>query len=207
MKQNSALILVDMQYDFCPGGSLEVPEGDKVIPVANRISSLFSTVVASQDWHPEEHVSFASQHTGKNPFDTTKIDGREWTLWPDHCMQGTKGAELHDELDTTPVRLILRKGMQPRLDSYSVFFENDTKTTTGLASYLQGMGITEVYLCGLATDVCVYFSAMDAIRLGFSTHLVGDACAGIDQPEGSLDEALDHMKEIGVHLLTSGEIE
>lgn len=203
MNQSRVLIIVDVQNDFCPGGSLAVPGGDRIVPVINHISGTFPLVVASQDWHPAGHVSFASQHAGKRPFDSTTIDGREWTLWPDHCAKGTVGAELHSGLDTGPVTLIIRKGSKPHLDSYSVFFENDQETSTGLHFYLKGMKVSQVYLCGLALDVCVYFSALDAVGLGYRTYVVEDAAVGIDSPTGSLDMAVKDMKEKGVEFVRS----
>jgi len=206
MRNRSVLIVVDLQYDFCPGGSLAVPEGDRIVPVVNAMMPTFPLVVASQDWHPDGHISFASQHEGKEPFDTVEIEGEEWVLWPDHCVQTTRGAQLHDDLDQHPIKVIVRKGDKPRLDSYSVFFENDRETPTGLDGYLSGMGITDVYLCGLAEDVCVYFSAKDSVRLGFSTYVVEDATRGIDSPEGSLQKARDDMKQKGVQFITSKEL-
>lgn len=207
MDKRSALIIVDLQYDFCPGGSLEVPEGDVIVPVVNRMAPGFPLVVASQDWHPDGHISFASQHPEKEPFDTAEINGQEWVLWPDHCVKATPGAEIHKDVDMRPVKLILRKGMDPRLDSYSVFFENDGETSTGLDAYLKGMGITDVYMCGLATDVCVYYSVMDGIRLGFRTFLVEDASRGIDTPAGSLQAAVDDMRRSGAEVVSSDYVD
>ena len=206
MNQSRALVIVDVQNDFCPGGSLAVPEGGQIGPVINRMSRDFPLVVASQDWHPEGHISFASQHEGKEPFDTATINGDDWTLWPDHCVKGTTGAEFHPGLDTRPVKLIIRKGSNHRLDSYSVFFENDRETSTGLDFYLKGMKGSDVYLCGLALDVCVYFSALDAVNLGYRTHVITDATRGIDSPGGSLDEAVRHMKKEGVSFVHSDEL-
>jgi nicotinamidase/pyrazinamidase len=196
-----ALVVIDVQNDFCPGGALPVAEGDRVLPVINRLAARFQRVVATQDWHPPGHVSFASSHPGRRSFES--IDMQQ--LWPDHCLAGSRGAELHPQLDTRPFALIVRKGARRELDSYSAFFENDRSTPTGLGYYLQGLGVGEVWLAGLATDVCVYHSAMDARKLGFTVFLVEEACRGIDQPPGSLSERLAEMKAAGVHLVGAGE--
>jgi nicotinamidase/pyrazinamidase len=196
-----ALVVIDVQNDFCPGGALPVAEGDRVVPVINRLAARFQRVVATQDWHPPGHVSFASSHPGRRPFES--IGSQQ--LWPDHCLAGSRGAELHSKLDIRPFALIVRKGARRELDSYSAFFENDRSTPTGLGFYLQGLGVGEVWLAGLATDVCVYHSAMDALKLGFTVFLVEEACRGIDQPPGSLGERLAEMKAAGVHLAGAGE--
>jgi nicotinamidase/pyrazinamidase len=196
-----ALVVIDVQNDFCPGGALPVADGDRVVPVINRMAARFQRVVATQDWHPPGHVSFASSHPGRRPFES--IGSQQ--LWPDHCLAGSRGAELHPQLDTRPFALIVRKGARRELDSYSAFFENDQRTPTGLGYYLQGLGVGEVWLAGLATDVCVYHSAMDARKLGFAVFLVEEACRGIDQPPGSLSERLAEMKAAGVRLAGAGE--
>ena len=206
MDDRSALLVVDVQYDFCPGGELAVPGGDEVIPVINTVMPVFPLVVASQDWHPDRHISFASQHEGKDPFDTAEIGGEDWVLWPDHCVQTTRGAMLHDDLDQHAVKLIVRKGTSRRLDSYSAFFENDGETATGLDGYLRGMGVTAVYLCGLALDVCVYYSAQDSARLGYRTVVIEDASRGIDNPPGSLEKAIGDMKSRGVDFVRSRDL-
>jgi nicotinamidase/pyrazinamidase len=198
-----ALIVTDVQNDFCPGGALAVPGGDQVVPVINRIMDGFGVVVATQDWHPRHHLSFASNHTGRKPFDTVPSGGMEQVLWPDHCVQGTRGAEFHPGLNTDPAHLIIRKGTDPDIDSYSTFIENDRKRITGIEGYLRSLGITEVYLCGLATDFCVLYSALDAAALGFSTLVVIDACRGIDVPAGNIERAVDAMKARGVRIITS----
>jgi nicotinamidase/pyrazinamidase len=189
----SALIEIDVQNDFCPGGALAVAEGDKVAAPLNEIARRFAAagapVIATQDWHPAGHCSFAS--TGAKP-----AEGE--ALWPDHCVQGTAGADFHRDLDLAPVTLIVRKGFRPAIDSYSAFFENDRKTATGLGAYLGGLGVKTVYLGGLATDYCVFFSAMDAVKLGFTVYLLGDAVRGVNYPEGSVEKALDAMKNAGV---------
>lgn len=205
-KKRSALIAVDVQNDFCAGGALEVQNGDEVVPVINRISNGFSVVIATQDWHPVGHFSFASQHPGKNPLETIKRGDLEQVLWPDHCVAGTVGADFHPELETTRLSLILRKGTDPDLDSYSGFFENDKVTSTGLEHYLKGLGYSDLYLCGLATDYCVYYTAMDALRLGFNVCLVEDACRGVDFPEGSTAKALQTMTENGLEILSSADL-
>ncbi len=205
-REHSALVIVDVQADFCPGGALAVDEGDAVVPVINRIEREFKTVVATQDWHPAGHVSFASSHSGKNPLETVRAGGTDQVLWPDHCVQGSRGADFHPDLETDSVALILRKGRDPQLDSYSGFFENDMKTPTGLEFYLRGLGKTRVYLCGLATDYCVFYSALDAARLGFETFVIEDACRGVDFPKGSVASALDAMRRQGVSIIDAADM-
>ncbi|MGQ9615400.1 MAG: bifunctional nicotinamidase/pyrazinamidase [Spirochaetota bacterium] len=202
----AALVIIDVQVDFCPGGKLAVAKGDSIIPVINSISGKFPCVVATQDWHPIGHVSFASSHGGKKPFDRVIIDGIEQVLWPEHCVQGTGGADFHPALDTRSVRLILRKGTNPALDSYSAFFENDRKTSTGLEYYLQGLGYSDVFLCGLATDVCVFYTALDALKIGFRTFLIEDGSVGVDVPPGSVGRAKSEMAERGVLIISSSEL-
>jgi nicotinamidase/pyrazinamidase len=202
-----ALLAVDVQNDFCPGGSLAVPEGDRVVPVINRLARRFPRVVATQDWHPPGHVSFASSHPGAAPLQTVDLPGGgRQTLWPEHCLAGSRGAELHPGLEQAPIALIVRKGTRVELDSYSAFFENDRRTPTGLGACLRELGIGELYLAGLATDVCVHYTALDALRLGFSVRLVEDACRGIDAPAGSLRERLRELVRAGVRILDSGEV-
>jgi nicotinamidase/pyrazinamidase len=171
------------------------------------MNGVFGKVAATQDWHPRNHVSFASNHPGSKPFDTLPRKEGEQILWPDHCVPGTPGAEFHPDLDTLRFDLIVRKGSDPGLDSYSAFFENDHETPTGLHFYLKGLNIESVYLAGLALDVCVYFSAMDALKLGFHTVVVEDACRGIDSPPGSLSARLEEMRAAGIHILESTEVE
>ena len=204
--KSSALLIVDVQNDFCPGGALPVPEGDKIVPGINQLSSLFGVVVATQDWHPPEHASFASQHAGLDPFDTTEIDGSSTVVWPDHCIQGTHGAAMHQDIDTRPIRLILRKGMNPRLDSYSAFFENDRTTGTGLNAYLKGMGVDTVFLCGLARDVCVFYSVIDARKLGYKSYLITDATRGVDVPPGNIERTDGEMIAASTIFINSDEI-
>ena len=202
--QGDALIVVDVQNDFCPGGALAVPEGDAVVPVINRLQQRFATVVLTQDWHPADHRSFASQH-GAEPFGTVEMAYGTQVLWPDHCVQGTGGAALHPGLATDRAVLLIRKGFRPGIDSYSAFFENDRKTVTGLAGYLRERGIGAVTLAGLATDFCVGYSALDAVRLGFRVRVVEDACRAIDL-QGSLAAMLAEMRGAGVGIVRSGEI-
>lgn len=178
-----ALLIVDVQYDFLPGGALAVPNGDKVIPVINKLQGIFPLVVATQDWHPPDHGSFASAHKGREPFETTTLGGLEQILWPDHCVQGTRGAAFSEDLDMNAVEAIFRKGLDPAIDSYSGFFDNGKKKTTGLSDYLRGKGVKTVYVTGLAADFCVAFTALDSIGERFETVLVEDATRPID-PEG-----------------------
>ena len=177
----TALIIVDMQNDFLPGGALAVAGGDEIIPVINRLSKLYDLVVATQDWHPRNHGSFASQHQGAQPFDLGKLAGLPQVLWPDHCVQGTFGAEFSEMLDQERVEAIFRKGMNPEIDSYSAFFDNVRLKSTGLDGYLKGRGVTEVHICGLAADYCVWYTAKDALSLGFTAVILRDATKAIDE--------------------------
>jgi len=201
--KEECLLVVDVQNDFCPGGALPVPEGHLIVPVINRIMGRFGTVAATQDWHPPDHVSFASNHPGKQPFDMVQVDGIEQVLWPDHCVQGTSGAALHPDLDRRGLHLILRKGMHSNLDSYSAFFENDQRTPTGLNGYLREHGVRRVFLCGLAADVCVYYSALDAVRLGFDAMVIEDAVRGVDVPPGNVNRTRKEMEKAGITFLGS----
>ncbi|MBA7711645.1 Nicotinamidase [subsurface metagenome] len=209
-KSNSALLIIDVQNDFCPGGSLAVQEGDKIVPIINRLMPGFKKVAATQDWHPRNHVSFASNHRGKKPFDTIELSRGTETqvqvLWPDHCIPGTPGADFHPDLDTRGLDLVIRKGRDQDLDSYSAFFENDRRTYTGLEFYLNGFKFNELFLTGLATDFCVFYSAMDAVQLGFQVYLLEDAARGIDTPAGSLEQRLNDMQAAGVQILQSTEL-
>ncbi len=219
----SALLIIDAQNDFCPGGALAVENGDLVVEPLNRLSVRFVSsggrVVATQDWHPAGHVSFASAHPGSSVFDTVALPvsgasdpgpngpplpaAVDQTLWPDHCVQGTAGADFHPGLDTKPIGLIVRKGSRMSVDSYSAFFENDRRTPTGLDGWLKGLGLGTVFLGGLATDYCVLYSALDAVRLGYQTVLFSDACRGVER--STTDRALDRMREAGVHFMHSGD--
>lgn len=175
-----ALIIVDVQYDFLPNGALPVTAGDTIIPVINSLQENYDLVVATQDWHPVDHHSFASTHIDHRPFDIINLEGLEQTLWPDHCIQGTTGAMLSRQLDTKRVEAIFRKGTDPLIDSYSGFFDNGRRKQTGMAGYLKDRGVTAVSVCGLAADYCVYFTAMDALELGFSVNIISDAVRPID---------------------------
>ncbi len=194
-----ALIVIDVQNDFCPGGALAVPEGDQIVPGINALMADFSAVILTQDWHPAGHSSFASSHAGKNPYDMTEMSYGPQVLWPDHCIQGTDGAAFHPELNTDRSDLIIRKGYNPAIDSYSAFFENDHKTPTGLEGYLKTRGISELTMVGIATDFCVNFSAVDAARLGFGVKVRQDLCRAIDL-DGSLGAAHQGMQAAGVAL-------
>ena len=200
--ERDVLLIVDVQNDFCPGGTLAVPQGDEIVPAVNRLTRRFAHVVMTQDWHPRGHRSFASAHPGSQPFETIEMEYGAQTLWPDHCVQGTSGAEFHPGLDIPQVELIIRKGYRAGIDSYSAFRENDRRTLTGLAGYLRERGFERVTVCGLALDYCVFFSAIDAREAGFETSVALDACRGIDL-HSSLDRALAAMREAGVTLLES----
>ena len=206
MKADKALIIIDVQNDFCPGGALAVPEGDQIIPLINKLSGRFKRVVATQDWHPEDHLSFAVNHPGKKEFDVIDYKGMKQVLWPSHCVSGTPGAEFHTYLNTENVDLILRKGNNPQIDSYSAFRENDKKTLTGLEGYLKNLAVKHTYLCGLALDYCVFYSAMDSRELEFETYVIIDATKGIDSPEGNIDKSLAIMKEAGIRIVESKDL-
>jgi nicotinamidase/pyrazinamidase len=201
-----ALIAVDLQHDFLPGGSLPVPEGDAVIPVIDAMMPSFDLVVATQDWHPPDHGSFASNHPGHGPGDVVMLAGQRQVLWPDHCVQGTRGSELHGGFDQRRVHAIVRKGTHPEVDSYSTFWDNARLRSTGLAGYLREFGVDEVWLGGLATDYCVLFSVLDSVELGFTTRVVADACRGIDLEPGDVDRALEAMSRAGARIVTSREV-
>jgi nicotinamidase/pyrazinamidase len=197
---HQALVVIDLQNDFCPGGALAVAGGDEVVPLINEVAKDFEHLILTQDWHPPGHSSFASSHKGRKPFETIIMPYGEQTLWPDHCVQGTKGAEFHSGLDVTRAELILRKGFRPGIDSYSFFFENDRKTPTGLAGYLRECDMHDITLVGLATDYCVAYSALDAARVGFKVTVRLDCCRAIDL-EGSLERMLGKMRDAGVKLV------
>ncbi|MBP1885881.1 bifunctional nicotinamidase/pyrazinamidase [Sinorhizobium mexicanum] len=195
-----ALIVIDVQNDFCPGGALAVAGGDEIVPIVNRLIQQSAHVILTQDWHPAGHSSFASSHPGRAPFATVTMPYGEQTLWPDHCVQGSPGAEFHPDLEWTTAELVVRKGFRAEIDSYSAFFENDHRTPTGLAGYLRERDISKVSLCGLATDFCVAFSALDAVAQGFLTSVVLGACRGIDL-NGSLAAMTERMRDAGVKLI------
>jgi nicotinamidase/pyrazinamidase len=196
-----ALILVDIQDDFCPGGALAVPEGDKVIPLANELQKQFDLVVATQDWHPRDHASFASNHPGKRIGDVIDLDGLPQVLWPDHCVQNTRGAELVASLDKSRIDRVFQKGTDRCIDSYSGFFDNGHRKATGLGDYLKSKTVTDVYVCGLATDYCVNFTVLDAVQLGFKAHLYRNASRGIDLKPGDIDRSIEEMRKAGVEIL------
>ncbi|MEH2545295.1 nicotinamidase/pyrazinamidase [Bradyrhizobium sp. AZCC 2262] len=191
------LLVIDVQNDFCSGGALAVADGDAVVPFINRLAERFGHVALTQDWHPAGHSSFATSHPGSSPFQTINMPYGQQTLWPDHCIQGTPGSAFHPQLQTQRAQLVARKGFRPAIDSYSAFFENDRRTPTGLAGYLRDRGLKRVFLVGLATDFCVYYSAVDARRLGFDAVLIEAGCRAIDLA-GSLDAAWDGMAQAGV---------
>jgi len=195
---SACLIVVDVQNDFCPGGALAVPKGDEVVPVINRLAARFDNVVLTQDWHPRGHASFASSHAGRKPFETIDLPYGKQVLWPDHCVQGSTGAAFHKALEITKAQLVIRKGFHRDIDSYSGFLEADRKTTTGLAGYLKEKGFRSLFVCGLATDFCVAWTALDARAAGFEASVIDDACRAIDL-DGSLERAWADMRAAGVN--------
>ncbi|WP_423454026.1 bifunctional nicotinamidase/pyrazinamidase [Ottowia sp. VDI28] len=201
----AALLVVDAQYGFMPGGGLAVADGDSIVPVINQMAPLFANVVLTQDWHPANHVSFAANHPGRQPFETIALPYGEQVLWPTHCVQGTRDAALHDDLRVPQAQLIIRKGFHSEVDSYSAFVEADRKTSTGLAAYLHARGITSLYLCGLATDYCVSWSAQDARAAGFEAIVIEDACRAIDM-NGSLEKAWASLAAAGVGRIHSSQL-
>ena len=195
-----ALIVIDVQNDFCPGGALAVAEGDRIVPGINALMADYDAVILTQDWHPAGHSSFASSHPGKAPMEMTDMPYGPQVLWPDHCVQGSQGAAFHADLATDPADLVIRKGYNPAIDSYSAFFENDHTPPTGLEGYLRSRGITTLTMVGLATDFCVNFSAVDAAKLGFDVTVDTALCRGIDL-DGSLAASLEGMKQAGVKVV------
>jgi nicotinamidase/pyrazinamidase len=198
-------VVVDVQNDFCPRGALAVSEGDQVVEVANRLAERFPLVVLTQDWHPRGHSSFASSHPGRRPLETIRLPYGEQTLWPDHCVPGTRGAEFHPDLDTLAAALIIRKGSNPAVDSYSAFYENDHRTPTGLAAYLREKRVRRIGFVGLATDFCVQYSALDAHKEGFEAVVVDEGVRGIDL-DGSLSRAWSRMDQAGVRRVSEGDL-
>ena len=199
------LLVIDVQNDFCPGGALAVPRGDQVVAVVNDLVGRFEHVVLTQDWHPRRHLSFASSHAGRKPFDRIDMPYGPQTLWPDHCVQGTRGAEFHPRLDRTRAELIIRKGFRPAIDSYSAFYENDRATPTGLTGYLRERGFTRVFCAGLAFDYCVRYSAEDASAQRFETFVIEDACRAIDL-DGSAAATRDGLAAAGVGLIAAADL-
>jgi len=201
-----ALILVDLQYDFCPGGALAVARGDETIAVANRLIQKFSTIVATQDWHPKDHASFAVNHPGKQPYDVIDLDGLPQVLWPAHCVQGTRGAELHHHLDRNLITEVFRKGTDPAIDSYSGFFDNGHRKSTGLGDWLKQRDFKQLYVLGLATDYCVKFTTLDARQLGFEVFLVVDGCRGVNLDASDSDKAIAEMRDAGATIVESAQV-
>jgi nicotinamidase/pyrazinamidase len=202
----NALMIVDLQNDFLPGGALPVPHGDEVIPIANELQQRFELILATRDWHPPSHGSFAANHPGKKPGDRIMLDGVEQILWPVHCVQNTHGAEFAPSFETSRIAHVFHKGIDRRIDSYSTFFDNAHRRETGLADYLKERSIKDIYLLGLALDYCVKYSVLDARHLGFVTHVILDGCRGIGLQPGDLDRALDEMKRVGANLLQSSAL-
>ncbi|MGI9303534.1 MAG: bifunctional nicotinamidase/pyrazinamidase [Gammaproteobacteria bacterium] len=199
------LLIIDVQNDFCPGGALEVPNGDEVVEVINALGQKFDHKLLTQDWHPARHQSFASAHAGKAPFEVIELAYGDQVLWPDHCVQGTQGAAFHKALNVDGAELVIRKGFRRTIDSYSAFFENDKATPTGLSGYLRTRGFERIFMAGLATDFCVAYSALDATSQGFDVVLIEDACRAIDL-DGSLAAMKAQMNEAGVEFMQSGQI-
>jgi len=202
----NTLIIVDLQNDFLPGGALAVPHGDEVVPLAHELEQKFELVLATQDWHPRDHGSFAANHPGKRPGEHIILDGIEQILWPVHCVQKTYGAEFAAAFDKSRLAHVFHKGTDPMIDSYSTFFDNAHRRHTGLAQYLEKRGIKDIYLMGLALDYCVKYSTLDARELGFNTHVIVDGCRGIELEPGDSARALDEMERAGAILLKSGDI-
>ncbi|MEJ2375907.1 MAG: bifunctional nicotinamidase/pyrazinamidase [Pseudolabrys sp.] len=204
--EHDAFLVVDIQNDFCPGGALSVPRGNEVVPVINHLAEKFAHVVLTQDWHPAGHESFASSHPGTKPFDTIEVSYGQQIMWPDHCVQGTRGAAFRDDLHIDPAELIIRKGYHHDIDSYSAFYENDRKTHTGLAGYLRERGFTRVFLAGLAFDFCVHYSAEDAHHEGFDVVVIEDACRAIDL-NGSANDTRALFEKLSIRCVNAGAIE
>ena len=205
MNGDSLLLVTDVQYDFLPGGALAVPRGDEVVTVINRLAAKFANVILTQDWHPANHISFASRHAGRQPFETIELPYGKQILWPDHCVQGSRGAEFHPALAVAHAQAVIRKGYHPHTDSYSALIEADRVTPTGLKGMLRERGIRRVYCCGLATDFCVAWSALDAQAAGFETYVIEDACRAIDTG-GSLAAARRDLAAAGVRMIASDRI-
>lgn len=201
-----ALIIVDIQHDFLPGGALAVPHGDEIIPVVNKLQTCFDLVVMTQDFHPQNHGSFASNHPGKNVYEMIDLNGLPQVLWPDHCVETTKGADFPEDLDTKQVAAVFQKGTDPQVDSYSGFFDNGRKKDTGMGGYLRSKGVKSVYVCGLATDYCVKATAIDAHSLGFETFFVQDASRGVNLNPGDVDAAIEDMKREGITVIDSEKV-
>jgi nicotinamidase/pyrazinamidase len=201
-----ALIMVDLQNDFCQGGSLAVPGANEIIPLANQLQKKFDLIIATKDWHPQDHMSFASNHPGQKVGDVIEVDGLQQVLWPDHCVQETLGSEFHPQLDTSRITKIFYKGTDKTIDSYSAFFDNAHRRSTGLVDYLMEQKVDEIYILGLATDYCVRFTCLDAYHVGFKTFIIEDACRGVNLQPDDVKSALNEMQEEGVIIIQSGKI-
>ena len=205
MSEQDAVLVIDVQKDFCSGGALPVEKGDLIVPVINAIVGTHDMVIATQDWHPPDHKSFASMHPGKKPYDVIELRGEKQVLWPEHCVHGTRGAEFHEDLDTKRLRAIFRKGADPEVDSYSGFRDNSRESITGLDGYLKGLGVKRIHLTGLATDYCVYHTAMDGLENGYEVVIILDATSGIDVPPGSMEEKLSEFRAKGGRIASSSD--
>lgn len=201
-----ALLMIDIQNDFMPGGALPTRQGDEIVDVVNRLQPHFPLLFATQDWHPQNHGSFASNHSGKSPGEVIDLGGIPQVLWPDHCVQETRGAEFHRDLKIDRLETIVRKGTDPEIDSYSGFFDNAHRKATGLEEQLRSRGVTDVYIVGLATDYCVRFTALDALTLGFKVVVIRDACRGVELHEGDIDAAFEAMRSAGAEIVDSSRI-
>jgi nicotinamidase/pyrazinamidase len=195
-----------LQNDFLPGGALAVPQGDEVVPIANRLARHFNLVVATQDWHPADHGSFAANHPGKKPGERVQLAGLDQILWPTHCVQGSRGAEFSPQFETAKVARVFRKGTDPSLDSYSGLYDNAHRKATGLGDFLKERGVTDVYIAGLATDYCVKYTAQDAVALGFNVHVIADACRGVNLRPDDSQRALEELRQRGVQVVNSGDV-
>ena len=202
----AALVLVDIQNDFLPGGPLAVPEGDRIIPVVNRLQPMFRIVVATQDWHPLNHGSFAANHPGMKIYDEIDWHGSPQTLWPVHCVQHTQGAQLADDLQQNAIAQVFQKGVDPEIDSYSGFFDNGHRRATGLSQWLKSKKVTNIYVCGLAIDYCVKFTALDAVQLGFTVNLIENACRGVELRNGDTQRAVEDLRKAGVTVIDSAAL-
>jgi nicotinamidase/pyrazinamidase len=201
-----ALIMVDLQNDFCSKGALAVPDGDAVVPLANELQKKFDVVIATKDWHPQDHMSFAANHSGQKIGDLILVNNLSQVLWPVHCVQESQGADFHPELDVSRILKIVYKGTDKTIDSYSAFYDNAHLRATGLGEFLKGKNISEIYIMGLATDYCVKFSCLDAVLLGFKTYVIEDACRGVELNSGDIKSALAEMRSVGVEIIKSDEI-
>lgn len=206
MTHKKALVMVDLQNDFCSGGNLAVPEGEAVVPIANRLQKEFDLVIATQDWHPNDHMSFAANHAGHSVGDVVLVDNISQVLWPKHCVQESQGAAFHPQLETQKISKIVHKGADKKVDSYSAFYDNAHQRSTGLGEHLRSLGVNDIYIMGLATDYCVKFSALDAIKLGFRVFVVLDACRGVGLKEHDIEKAVAEMRQAGVNMLNSEDL-